>query len=269
MKRITKLIFAIGIFSFLFLISCHKKTTMVVVKFDNKSYTIEAGTTISEPETPVRERFEFLGWYNDDTKFDFSTKITTNLELVSKWQRTKCLIKFNTNCDEELPDIEIDYGATLPTIKSLEKEGFEFIGWYNGDEKVTDANLIYDDLELEAKWQSKTFRVEYRDENGNIVEVKQVEYDNCLDEPTEPIKEGYDFLGWYIGNNKFDFSMPITSNKKLYMRWEMNRKTLNETLASLIPEVIDSDIKLPMQLNNSSAVLTWSLMKKYFLIMVK
>ena len=51
---------------------------------------------------------------------------------------------------------------------------------------------------------------------------------------------------------------PITSNKKLYMRWEMNRKTLNETLASLIPEVIDSDIKLPMQLNNSSAVLTWS-----------
>lgn len=38
----------------------------------------------------------------------------------------------------------------------------------------------------------------------------------------------------------------------------MNRKTLNETLASLIPEVIDSDIKLPMQLNNSSAVLTWS-----------
>ena len=117
MKRITKLIFAIGIFSFLFLISCHKKTTMVVVKFDNESYTIEAGTTISEPETPVRERFEFLGWYNDDTKFDFSTKITTNLELVSKWQRTKCLIKFNTNCDEELPDIEIDYGATLPTIK--------------------------------------------------------------------------------------------------------------------------------------------------------
>lgn len=61
MKRITKLIFAIGIFSFLFLISCHKKTTMVVVKFDNESYTIEAGTTISEPETPVRERFEFLG----------------------------------------------------------------------------------------------------------------------------------------------------------------------------------------------------------------
>ena len=61
MKRITKLIFAIGIFSFLFLISCHKKTTMVVVKFDNKSYTIETGTTISEPETPVRERFEFLG----------------------------------------------------------------------------------------------------------------------------------------------------------------------------------------------------------------
>ena len=258
MKRITKLIFAIGIFSILFLISCHKKTTMVVVKFDNESYTIEAGTTISEPETPVRERFEFLGWYNDDTKFDFSTKITTNLELVSKWQRTKCLIKFNTNCDEELPDIEIDYGATLPTIKSLEKEGFEFIGWYNGDEKLTDANLIYDDLELEAKWQSKTFRVEYRDENGNIVEVKQVEYDNCLDEPTEPIKEGYDFLGWYIGNTKFDFSTPITSNKKLYMRWEMNRKTLNETLASLIPEVIDSDIKLPMQLNNSSAVLTWS-----------
>lgn len=32
-----------------------------------------------------------------------------------------------------------------------------------------------------------------------------MEYDNCLDEPTEPIKEGYDFLGWYIGNTKFDF----------------------------------------------------------------
>lgn len=104
----------------------------------------------------------------------------------------------------------------ITNYKEFGKEGFEFIGWYNGDEKLTDANLIYDDLELEAKWHSKTFRVEYRDENGNIVEVKQVEYDNCLDEPTEPIKEGYDFLGWYIGNTKFDFLCQLHQIKIIY-----------------------------------------------------
>ena len=39
-----------------------------------------------KPEDPNKEGYEFLGWYLDGEKFDFSTPITSDLELVATWQ---------------------------------------------------------------------------------------------------------------------------------------------------------------------------------------
>jgi len=63
------------------------------VKFDTDggsgkfaSQTIEKGKTVTKPESkPEKENYVFMGWYDGDTKFDFSTAITTDVDLKAKY----------------------------------------------------------------------------------------------------------------------------------------------------------------------------------------
>lgn len=47
--------------------------------------TVKENGTVIEPNDPVREGYTFEGWFNGDEKFDFSTKITSDLTLTAKW----------------------------------------------------------------------------------------------------------------------------------------------------------------------------------------
>ena len=44
------------------------------------------GRTVSAPEDPTKEGFDFDGWYNGDKKFDFSTPITSDITLKAHWK---------------------------------------------------------------------------------------------------------------------------------------------------------------------------------------
>lgn len=47
---------------------------------------VKYNETVKEPAAPTKEGFNFDGWYNGDTKFDFTTKITKDLTLKAKWK---------------------------------------------------------------------------------------------------------------------------------------------------------------------------------------
>ena len=88
-KRI--LIFALAIFTLLTLTSCGKKFT-VTFNADGGTLAGEAtvqvkkGKTISEPTAPTKEGYTFAGWYNGETKYDFSSKVTSDITLVARCQ---------------------------------------------------------------------------------------------------------------------------------------------------------------------------------------
>ncbi len=49
------------------------------------TYVIKGGT-LTEPDTPERDGFAFVGWYMDDKPYDFSTPVTgSELKLVAHW----------------------------------------------------------------------------------------------------------------------------------------------------------------------------------------
>lgn len=70
--------------------------------------------------------------------------------------------------------------------------------------------------------------------NGKIVKVEKVEEGKTANKPLDPNKEGYDFLGWFLGTEKFDFSTNIKENIKLEAKWisktDENNKTYTITL---------------------------------------
>ena len=49
---------------------------------------VKKGTTVDAPIPPVKVEYKFLGWYLDDTLYDFSTPITSDVYLKAKWLNT-------------------------------------------------------------------------------------------------------------------------------------------------------------------------------------
>ena len=107
--------------------------------------TIEFGKNYSLP-TPSKEYQTFAGWYYLDTLIPQTgvwEYTHEDITLTAKWNKTN--IYANLTVDSEYGAIDKnrvtlaigDY-YTLPIPSSL-KAGESFQGWYNGNEKVTDA----------------------------------------------------------------------------------------------------------------------------------
>ena len=67
--------------------SCGKKYNVKFIS-DNeifKEVEVKKGQTISNEEIS-KEGYEFLGWYLNDTEYDFNTFISSDIELVAKWE---------------------------------------------------------------------------------------------------------------------------------------------------------------------------------------
>ena len=67
--------------------------SIVLVKFDSNGGTsvmdIESvqGASITAPMPPMLIGYKFVGWYLEDTLFDFSSSINENIVLKAKWER--------------------------------------------------------------------------------------------------------------------------------------------------------------------------------------
>lgn len=93
----------------------------------------------------------------------------------------------------------IEYNEKLPVPDDLEKEGYEFIGWFdeNGD-KITDETTITGDITLEGKFEPIEYTIEYNLNYGMVESENPVKYtiesnDITLNNPT---RTGYTFKGW-------------------------------------------------------------------------
>ncbi len=73
-------------------------TTRYTVSFDtnggNKisSERVKRNGTLTEPTTPTKDGFDFVGWYTDKelkTKYDFSAKVTRSMTLYAAWTEKK------------------------------------------------------------------------------------------------------------------------------------------------------------------------------------
>ena len=54
----------------------------------------------------------------------------------------------------------------------------------------------------------------------NKVDTQSVEHDSMVEKPADPTREGYKFLGWYVGEDAYDFSTPVTDDLTLTAKWE-------------------------------------------------
>ena len=73
----------------------------------------------------------------------------------------------------------------------------------------------------------KEYTVTFDSNGGTSVEAQVVEENKRASAPNDPTKEGYTFLGWYVGDEKWSFiSHTITENITLKAKWEIKSYTV-------------------------------------------
>ena len=112
-------------------------------------------------------------------------------------------------------EVKVKDGEKLTKPADPTKEGYKFLGWFVGDKEFNFDTPITEELngiKIEARFEKideptpeeKFWTVTL---DGNEVKVKDGEK---LTKPADPTKEGYKFLGWFVGDKEFNFDTPIT-----------------------------------------------------------
>ena len=129
-----------------------------------------------------------------------------------------------------VPDVYYEAPITLMETPTNMGEGYEFLGWYTDPELMNLTNPVEDgyempatDLTLYAKWERKDLLVQFDSQGGSPVESQSVAYNTSAEEPQEPTRAGYRFMGWYtkeVGGERWTFDRLVAEDTTLYARWE-------------------------------------------------
>ena len=129
-----------------------------------------------------------------------------------------CTVTFLSDGESAAPSqIRANTPADQPADPT--KEGYTFIGWYNGEEKWNFADAVTEALTLTAKWQVNQYTITFKPENGGQDIVIKQDYGTAITAPANPTKTGYTFAGW-------DKTIPTTmpaGDMTITARWTENR----------------------------------------------
>lgn len=172
------------------------------------------------------------------TQWDAITKGSNNDVLENNLICAVLEATFTADGTTLAPAQTIDRGGKFTEPAKPPKENHTFAGWYNGDEKFdfdADTTKAPNVLNLVAKWDINKYTVQFVSDHGSFAD-QTIEHGETIktDKLTIPEVDGYTFDGWYTDDTRtkeFDFSTPITSDTKVYAKWEKNAPVLPDTYA--------------------------------------
>ncbi|MBR2337603.1 MAG: InlB B-repeat-containing protein [Clostridia bacterium] len=183
----------------LFTVACGKNKVFTVT-FDSDggssvaSQQIKRGEKATKPDDPTKQGYVFVGWYNGNVIYDFNLKVKKDLNLKAKWEEDGL---HTSNPDES-------------ELQSEESEG------------VRDSEEGYSDSceeTVSSDESALNFEVTFDTDGSGEIPSQHVLSGEFATDPGEPQKQGFTFLGWYLGEEEFDFSTPITQSLVLTAKW--------------------------------------------------
>lgn len=186
---------------------------------------------------PTKENYTFAGWYNGNEKFDFTTVPTGDVTLTAKWTANDYEVSFVTEHGNAPTSQNVKYNGTADDPGKLSAEGYTFDGWYADENRTIEFDFtkpITSNTTVYAKWTAKDYEVSFITEHGKTPTSQNVPYNKTATNPGELTAEGYTFGGWYADEKhttEFDFNTQITSDTKVYAKWEKNAPVLPDTYA--------------------------------------
>ena len=196
-----------------------------VAKESGVTFYVECDQTETpvEPKAPTADELKKLDMaVQVKCVVDAAQQHTDAYGLLGEYDEDYFVGEPRKDGDDWLCDISYDpdpyvaeFNKAFPTPKHIQN-----------DEKIVPVTLIW----VGGSWQIKTqgrvlvtevYTVTFDSYGGTPVPpAQEVEYGLTATEPAAPEKTGYTFDGWYLGDEKYDFSAAVEQNITLTAKWE-------------------------------------------------
>ena len=220
------------------------ETVYYTVTFDSgvTAQQVEQGKKAVEPEAPEKEGYVFAGWYLGGAPYDFNTAVNADITLTAKWVEgapATYTVTFDANGGSDVLAQEIVSGGKAVKPAAPEKDGYVFAGWYIGETPYDFDNAVTENITLTAKWSEavQVYVVTFDSDGGSNVPAQEVERDGKAARPKDPVKDGYVFAGWYLGETQYNFDARVTADITLKAKWSKNSVTPPAAPTLSVPEI--------------------------------
>ena len=198
-----------------------------------KTIEVEYKNLIDQTEAPTFDEtgYTFICWTTDkENCFDFTTPITSNIDLYPKHEKLKNAVVFND--ENRITTVEVPYGDTTNPIDNQGKEGHTFRCWSEDRTNCFDFDTpIIQNTTVYAIYDINHFTVSFIDRDPEEIEAdvpygdaQIVEWNGTVTKPTlDPTHTGYTFSEWTKEDGTtYNFETPVTSDLVLISNYDIN-----------------------------------------------
>ena len=157
------------------------------------------------------EGYTFMGWEPELP----ATMPASDFETYAQWKANQYRHVVYTS-ETDSTELLIDYGTALEPLPTLEKTGYNHLGWDVEQPETMPAH----DLIFHPKWEMVQYHLNLM-VDGAVYKSYPFHFNDLvvLEDYQEPQKEGYTFTGW---NAQFPEIMPA-ENLEFDAQWQVNQ----------------------------------------------
>ena len=212
--------------------------------------TVVYGDYFGKLPIPSAKGYNFLGWYTSATGgvnvASYSkVEIESDIYLYARWEKKKYKVEFNDNYTSTVfpQDKTVSEGEEFGVLPEPQREGYKFLGWFAYTDtykeyQVNYATKFYSSysyqttVSLFAKWERAQYIITFEPAGGVVegvggVNIKNVSYGLLYGSLPTPVRDGYEFQGWFTAAeggeevNSYTLVPALTSYyQTLYAHWE-------------------------------------------------
>ncbi|EHY0418834.1 InlB B-repeat-containing protein [Listeria monocytogenes] len=183
----------------------------------------------SLPDYQNQVSYTFRWWVTlPNAMGSFSGKVTQPLKEAPLVYH----VIFDIDGVETSEQVDMNTLLLVPTVP--EKEGYTFIGWYDAPTGGNQWDFEVDkmpakDITLYAQFSINQY-IATLDVEGETTS-QTVAYQHLVQDPTDPTKEGYTFIGWYdekTGGTEWDFATDKMPAKDITLYAQFSKNSSDE-----------------------------------------
>ena len=122
--------------------------------------------------------------------------------------------------DGEKTEVKVKDGEKAAKPADPEKVGYTFSGWYVGEAEYDFEDPVTADTTVTAKFEEVIVEYTVKFVANGEETVQTVKEGEKAVKPSDPVKEGYKFIGWYTGEEIYDFEKVVISDLELVASFE-------------------------------------------------
>ena len=198
-----------------------KKNDSTAKWTNNKSATDNVIEVTCEPKAPTADELKKLQMaVLVKCAVDASQQHTAAYGLLGEYDEDYFVGEPRKDGDDWLCDISYDPNLYVAEFNTT----FQNLKHVQNDEKIVPVTLIW----AGGSWQIKTqgrvhvtevYTVTFDSNGGTPVPQQELRHGGKVTMPAAPTREGYTFDGWYLGDEKYDFSAAVKQNITLTAKW--------------------------------------------------